>query len=246
MSRHSAAWVLFFMAVASAAVPALAADPPPARGPLSVFVQARPDETERSASEKELLRTKADAAGKSVDQLHKDLKKQFGKDAKKWPEEKVRGYYEARDALGVAWSESYYYARPAAEKTDSVEDFRKHLAKDRKNKYVTLASSREDADLVVEVMGRKGMAKFIRGSKYLGFDVLPGRIRADALVNLPRERLTPWWADHFSTLHWPRTAEPFFRFEVNDAERWQDVAEYGVLVVEEVAKAYYDALKPAP
>jgi hypothetical protein len=236
---------VFLVAAVAATVPLLAAEAPPARGPLAVFVQARPDEAERSASEQSALKSKADAASKPVEQLGKELRKKFGKDAAKWPEDERRAYYDALDVLGVAWSESYYYARPAKEKADSVEDTSKHLGKERKNAYVTLAPRREDADLVIEIMGRKGQAKFITGPKYLGFDVLPGKLPADALLGLPREQFKPWFEDRMLTLHWPKRGEPFFRFEASDTERWQDVAKFVATTVEELAKTYYETLKPA-
>jgi hypothetical protein len=229
----------------TAAVSASGGDPMPSRGPLSVFVQARADEAERSAAEQSTLKERSDAASESFQNLEKDLRKQFGKDATKWPEDRRRAYYEAMDALGVAWSESYYYARPAKEKADSIRDTGKYLSKDRKNSYVTLAPSREEADLLMEIMGRRGQAKFIAGSKYLGFDILPGKISTEALLTLSREQFKPGFDTHVITLHWPKPGEPYFRFETNDTERWQDVAEYAVMTVAELAKTYYETLKPA-
>lgn len=242
MSRFLALGSLALAMVASA--PALAGDPPPPRGPLAIFVQARPDEAERNAADLAALKGKSESAAKTANDAYKDLKKQYGKDKAKWPADRRSAYFDAVDAAGTAWSEAYYYARPAAEKADSVKDFSDKLAK-RKDKYVTLAASREQADLVIEVMGRRGMAKFVSGSKYLCFDLLPGKVPADALLDLPRERFDPWFDDRVWALRWPKPGEPGFRFEVNDSERWSDVADYGVRTVEEVAKTYYDALKPA-
>jgi hypothetical protein len=213
----------------------------PARGPLSVFVQARPDEAEPNAAAKADLQSRSEASWKSAVDLDKSLRKQFGKDRAKWPADQLNQWYETYDAAGKVWGEAYYYARPAAEKADSVADFQKRL---NKKKWVTLAAKPEDADLIIEVMGRKGFAKFMAGPKYLGFDVRPGKVPAATVVTLPREQFKPWFEDKYWTLHWPRSGEEFFRFEVNDTERWSDVAGFGIATVEELAKTYYDTLKP--
>lgn len=230
--------------LASGAALAPAGDPPPARGPISVFVQPRADEAAPSKPEMDERKAKSEALSKSLDQLEKDLKKQYGKDVKKWPEDKRGAYYDALDTLGMAWSANYYAARPAKEKGDSVLDLNKRLGKESKNAYVVLAERPEDADLVVEILGRKGQAKFVVGNKYLGFDVLAGKIAPETLARLPRE-FRPWHADHLSTLHWAKSGEPYLRFEVWDTERWQDVAGYVGHTLEELVKANYDLLRPA-
>ena len=220
--------------------PALAADPPP-RGPLSVYVQARPDEAEPNAAAKAALDAKSEASWKSAVDLDKSLKKQFGKDPAKWPADQRNQYYERYDAAGKVYGEAFYYARPATEKTDSVVDFQKHLAK---KKWLTPAARPEDADLVIEIMGRKGVAKFMAGAKHLAFDLRGGKVPAETLAKLPREQFKPWFDDKYWALHWPKAGEAFFRIEVNDTERWSDVANYGVITVEELVKTYYATLKP--
>lgn len=244
--RRQLSLVSVLLATAALALAAPASDPPPPRGPLTVFVQPRPDEAEPSQEQKAARKAKSEEASKAYDQVFNNLKKQFGKDRAKWPEDKRTEYYNALDASGVAWSEHYYYARPAKEKADSVTDLTKSLGKSRKEAYVVLAERREDADLLVEILGRKGQAKFVVGAKYLGFDILPGKLPVERLLKLPRQAFKPWFDDRLLTLHWPKPGELYLRFEVSDQERWQDVAAFVGRTADELAKAYYDTLKPAP
>ncbi len=244
MSRNLSASLLAFVCLSPLA--ARAAEPPPPRGPISVFVRARPDEAEPTAEQKAKRKAAADAADKEFDQVFGAYRKQFGKDASKWPEEKLTESFDALDRFAVAWSEHYYFARPAKEKADSVEDTKKYLGKDRKAAWVVLADSPESADLVIEILGRRGQAKFVTGSKYLAFDVLPGKIGADRLMKLSRKTFKTWFDDRLLILHWAKAKpkEPYLRFQVENSERWQDVAAFIGHTLEELAKTYYADLKP--
>jgi hypothetical protein len=238
-------WRVGLLATCTATL-AVAGDPPPPRGPVSVFVRARPDETMPPKAEMDARKTKADALEKTYKDLRKSLKKQYGKDRLKWPVEARASYYQALDAYGMAWSANYYVARPATEKSDTVADLQKHLAKDKKDTYVTLAPTAEEADLVVEIVGRKGTPKFMSGGKWMGFDVMPGRIPAATLASLGRDAFDLWLEDYLWVLHWPRADEPYARFEVLHEQRWSDVAGHARETLNELVKDYYDVLKPAP
>ena len=224
---------------------AWAAASPPPRGPLAVFVRARADETMPSPGEMDARKTKADSLRKSFQKLADALRKQHGKKLAAWPTEAKTAYYEARDAYGMAWSANYYVARPAQEKADSVEDLKKHLAKAKADDYVVLAASADAADFVVEIVGRKGMPKFVTGVKSMAFDLLPGKVTGETLAKVPRE-FEPWHEDRMWILHWAMSSEPYCRFEVVDTERWVDVAAYVRITVEELVKLHYELLRPAP
>jgi hypothetical protein len=241
MSRRLPAFALL---ASLAAGTALAGDPPPARGPVSVFVQARTDEAMPAKEEMEARRAKADALGQAFSVIAKDAYKKYGKDRTKWPADVRASYYKANDEQGLAWSANYYVARPAPEKADSVADIQKQIGKERKNAYLVLAPTKDEADLVLEVVGRKGLPKFMAGGKWMAIDLLPGRIPAATLPNLGRE-FGSWLEDNFMILHWPAAKEPFARIEVSHPERWVDVATNVRQTVEELVKANYDLLKPA-
>lgn len=243
MSRPLAAvWLLSTLAAASSA---LAKDLPPSRGPVSVFVQARADEVMPGKEEMEARHAKTEALESKFSVLAKDAYKKYGKDRTKWPADVRSSYWEAWDAQGIAWSANYYVARPAEEKADSVADIQKSIGKVRKNSYTSLAPTKGEADLVVEIVGRKGLPKFMAGGKWLAFDLMPGRIPAATLMKLPRE-FHPWLEESISAFHWPKANEPYARFEVSHPERWVDVAGNVRETLEELVKANYDLLKPAP
>jgi hypothetical protein len=241
MSRRLPAFALL---ASLAAGTALAGDPPPPRGPISVFVQARADEAMPAKEEMEARRAKADALGKTFSEIAKDAYKKHGKDRTKWPADVRASYYIANDAQGIAWSANYYVARPAPEKADSVADIQKQIGKERKNAYLVLAPTKDEADLVLEVVGRKGLPKFMAGGKWMAIDLRPGRIPAATLQNSARE-FGAWLEDSFMILHWPAAREPFARIEVTHPERWVDVATNVRQTVEELVKANYDLFKPA-
>lgn len=232
-------------ALVLAASPALAKDPPqpPPRGPVSIFVRARADETRPPDTEMDARKDRANALRKKFEQVEKDLKKLHGKDRRKWPADAKATYYAARDEGGLAWSANWYVARPATEKADTVADLQEKLAKERKVSWTSLAPSAEEADLVVEIVGRRGTAKFVSGGKWMAFDVLPGKVTAATLVQLPRESEaeleTQTWI-----LHWPTVAEPFARYDVVHNERWTDVAGEARDTIEELVKENYALLKP--
>ena len=104
MSRRLPAFALL---ASLAAGTALAGDPPPPRGPVSVFVQARADEAMPAKEEMETRRAKADALGQTFSVIAKDAYKKYGKDRTKWPADVRASYYKANDAQGIAWSADY-------------------------------------------------------------------------------------------------------------------------------------------
>lgn len=236
---------LFLLLGPVAVAAAWAEDAPPPRGQLSVFVRVRADEPMPPPGEMNARQMKAESLRQSFRALATDLSKKHGKKVKTWPPEAKAAYYDALDAFGTAWSANYYVARPAQEKADSVEDLEKQLSKAKKDDFVVLAPSAEAADLVVEIMGRKGMPKFMTGDKWMAFDLLPGKVTAETLAKVPRD-FEPWSKDHMVTLHWATPSEPFFRFDVMDTERWVDVAQWVRITVELFVKTYYDVLRPAP
>jgi hypothetical protein len=125
-----------------------------------------------------------------------------------------------------------------------VEDTNKYLGKNRKAPWVVLAESPQSADLVIQILGRRGQAKFVTGSKYLAFDVLPGKVGADRLIKLSRKALKTWFDDRLLILHWAKPKEPYLRFQVENTERWQDVAAFIGHTLEDLAKTYYAEFKP--
>jgi len=225
--------------------------PQPTRGPVTVFVAGKKAPKPPSAEELRAMKEKAARLAKQFDEMEKADRKQFGKKREKWPPETRAAYYEALDARGVAMTDVWYASPSEPDKADSVEDVAKALGRDAKeppkpgDAWVAYVATRKEADLVVEIIGRYGETKFLVGDKVLGFEIIPGRIGAKALAQVPRE-----WADKTAwlplyTYHWLSAREPFFRFGVSDTERWRDVARKVGAATELLVKDNYDLLKPA-
>ena len=108
-------------------------DPPPVRGPVSVFVQPGADEDVPSDSEKKERKENEKAARKALKELEKSLKKQHGKDRSKWPQDARTTYDEAADAYGMARYAHTYEAPSPKDKADSAADLKKRLGKPRED-----------------------------------------------------------------------------------------------------------------
>jgi hypothetical protein len=225
--------------------------PQPTRGPVTVFVTGNKAPKPPTPEELRAMKEKAARLDKQFDELEKADRKQFGKKREKWPPETQTAYYEALDARGVAVTDVWYASPSEPGKADSVEDVAKALGRDAKEPpkqgeaWVAYVATRKEADLVVQIIGRYGEVKFLRGDKVIGFEIVPGRIGARTLAQVPRgwAEKTAWLPLY--TYHWLSAREPFFRFGVSDTERWRDVARKVGAATELLVKDNYDLLKPA-
>jgi hypothetical protein len=66
----------------------------------------------------------------------------------------------------------------------------------------------KEADIVVEVLGRYGQTKVLVADKYIGFDLLPGRISAKVPALVPREWAEKLPLPFFGTFTRPIAASP--------------------------------------
>jgi hypothetical protein len=114
----------------------------------------------------------------------------------------------------------------------------------RKKEQIEVVESKDDAHLVLEVVGRTGGSKLIRSPKYMSVIVRPGpKLPSGALTKLP------WfWDDQegdVAPIHHPTAAEPWLQFQSWSMERWRDVANGISAVVNRLAREHYDVLVPA-
>ncbi len=223
-----------------------AADAPPPRGPVKIFVLAIPPAPiDKSAVD--ALRKKADALDESFDASLKALKKQHGKDVKKWPDAVRVEFHKTLLERNQAFAASGYANSKQNDLEDSVENIvnsfgGKGLA--RKKEQVEVVDSRDEAQLVLEVVGRIGGPKFMRSPKYMTVVVRPGpKLPANSL-----EKLSWFWDDELpdvAPIHHPTPEEPWLQFQSWSMERWRDVANGISWVVNYVAKENYEILVPA-
>src|SRR5262245_6283513 len=99
----------------------------------------------------EPLRQKSEAARKAYGDLEEGLKKQYGKKPEAWPADKQEQLQAARDAFMEAQID-WFYSSGVKQKDidDSVRDLSEALGK----KLLRTAATRDEADLVVQVLGR--------------------------------------------------------------------------------------------
>jgi hypothetical protein len=130
--------------VAAASLPAASAQE------LSVHVRGArlaPPSKEAEAQ----LRAKAESAGKALDERREAAKKQFGKDAEKWPAATRDAVQAAHETVMQAEADWFYVVElKQKDIDDSVADLEKALS-ERKGLRVAPEAS---ADLVLEVVGR--------------------------------------------------------------------------------------------
>jgi hypothetical protein len=132
---------------------------------MTVFVSEgpTPEYREGTKAEKDAHEaTLKDLRAKWKD-LEKNLKAQHGSKRKNWPEDAELQLLQAEEAIFLEISEwDYRHTKPAS-LTDTVGDVKDALAGKGiafKREHVVVASSREEAQLVVEVDGRRSDRKW--------------------------------------------------------------------------------------
>jgi len=134
------------------AVPALSAEP------LAVAVTAA-QVTERKdvddATKKE-LKARKEKARDARKALEKQIKDQYGKKRETWPEQKEAELETAEEAEALASAAYEYLKVKPKELKDSVKDINKEFDGMVKRGAVTLVASEKEADVVLQVEGRRG------------------------------------------------------------------------------------------
>ena len=121
-----------------------------AQEPLAVHVAGTSAQATTKEGEAQ-LKDKRDAARKAYADLQESLKKQYGKNVEKWPEDKQDEFEKARDAFLEAQIDWFYSAGlKQKELDDSVREVSEALGK----KTVRVATAPADADFEVQVVGR--------------------------------------------------------------------------------------------
>ena len=189
MTRNTPLAVALCLAVSPAAE--AAADQPP----LKVYVTAARVEARKDVDDatKNALKAKRDAAREARKALEKQLKDQHGKKRESWPPEKDEELYLLEEAEALAEADFEYRKIDPKGLADSVKDVAESIQgkgiagrKDR----VALASSADEADLVLEVAARrsgKTLPTQLRPDRcFLLFNVAPGgKLDAERFAKVP-------------------------------------------------------------
>lgn len=188
----------------------------------------RPEGEEKKARQQE-LRVQADAARDEVKALEKDVKQQFGKKREQWPADKRAAVEKAEERSAQALLTLRYLDSDPAGARDSAQDIRESLAGKGTagvKEHVRDVAKPEEADLVVEILGRRT----VKGAPEPGLIAALDdyyvwlRISAGGRTDPARLGQVP--------LTWPGTARlvhswtddaPYWELEVMREGRWANV-----------------------
>jgi hypothetical protein len=194
-----------------------------AQTPMKVYVTAAKVEERKEVDDatKNALKAKKDAAKEARKAKENEIKAAHGKKKEQWPPEKQEEFFEVDEAAALAEADYEYRKIEIKGITDSVQDVvesiqGKGLAgrKDR----VALASSAEEADLVVEVRARrsgKTLPTQLKADRcYLLFSLGPGgRLDAERFAKVPANYRPGKFGAAVWRLASPKPESPVFLFE---------------------------------
>jgi hypothetical protein len=173
---------------------------------LGVYVAAaKENKPDRAAIDK--AKAESEALVKQRDALEADAKSRFGKKKEQWPADVRAAAEDAASAVTRAAFEYNYVTSidtPQKDIDSSAEGIREKLLK---KKGIHLAERPEDADLVVEVLGRMTLARE-KAVVAIGLRLAPGG------------RLDPAALDRVGTIVW-KGAGGFMKSNA-EADSWHD------------------------
>jgi hypothetical protein len=220
--------------LAVAAILAVAASPAAVAAdvrPLRIFFTAAPapPPVADAKAHAKKLQAETDAAWDEYDRFFKDMKKKHGKDREKWSAEAKEETQLVYEKYVVKALEHLLFVIKPKDLEDSIRDIKnsvvgKGFAGVKEN--IEIAESAQDADLVLEAVGRYGASKLVVGPKHFVFRFgVGGRLKPAALTAIPRDWPRPtWWEDvSCSQYHYYRESEPYVVFKAVDDQRWRDV-----------------------
>jgi hypothetical protein len=204
-------------------VPAFAADPPK---PLAVYIVGTSAEAkDPDDATKKALKEKRQAATDARKALEKQLKEQLGKKRDTWPQDKDDELYALEEAEALARADYEYRKIDPKQVTDAVNDIRKSVegkgTAGRKER-VTLASTEQDADLVLEVLARRGEKVLPTELKptwcFVFFSIGPGgKTSPKQFAKVPANyRIRKGFGWGIYKIAGPSASSPVFKFESNN------------------------------
>ena len=246
--------LLCFPLVPSAAPAQAAADKT-----MTVFVTAAavPDVGKiDKATETKLLDALKVARQKRKD-LEKTLKAQHGNKREAWPAEIEDQMYDAEETEALAEADWAYRKVKQEGLSDTAADIRKSIAGDGvagKKDHIALVDSAADAQLIVEVNGRRSGSSgsqpglmIVRDDLFwVSFVVKPGpKLPADRFAAVPRTYRLRRMGYQAWRLAIPRPDHPEWRFEAHSTQRWGAAANVASVLVEDFIGKNYDAMLSA-
>jgi hypothetical protein len=145
----------------SVAIYLAAAPAATAQSSMSVFIAAAKVEARKEVDDatKSALKTKRDEAGNVRKALEKELKGKLGKKREAWPPEKDEELYRLEEAEALATADFEYAKIDPKAISDAADDLSRACEgkgmQAGKKDHVEVAASAAEADLAVEVTGRR-------------------------------------------------------------------------------------------
>ena len=215
---------------------------------FTVYVSARrgaqPPPPEEAKALKKELEAKVSEAHEAFKALEKEFKRQYGKKPAAWPAEKQAQHDETWNGYGEALYALNYLDLKQQEIEDSVQDVKDAIAGKglpRAKRWVRQVDGPEEADLLVEVLGRRSEGMLGASVKYLCIRLSPGpRLDPKALSGVGPRGRPPF---EVVVLHRYTADGPFWKLEVEARTMlWGLAAEGAARVIDEFVKENYDGL----
>jgi len=246
--------LLCFPLVPSAAPAQAAAD-----RTMTVFVTAAavPDVGKIDRATETKLLDALKAARQKRKDLEKTLKAQHGNKREAWPAEIEDQMYDAEETEALAEADWAYRKVKQEGLSDTAADIRKSIAGDGvagKKDHIALVDSAADAQLIVEVSGRRSGSSgsqpglmIVRDDLFwVSFVVKPGpKLPADRFAAVPRTYRLRRVGYQAWRLAIPRPDHPEWRFEAHSTQRWGAAANVASVLVEDFIGKNYDAMLSA-
>jgi hypothetical protein len=196
------------------------------------------------------LKAAVRAAEKQFKELAKILTTQYGKEREAWSSEVQDRYLDAQEVLTRANADLLYRAVTQDGLTDSVEDIRQGLAGRglaSKKENITVVDAAADAQLIVEVAGRRsvagtgfGVAALLNKTFLMMLTIKAGpRLSAEQFGAVPSSYRFGGFGKPVWRLARSRPEKPEWWFEAAGSGRWSMAAHNAGLLIEDfVAKNY--------
>jgi hypothetical protein len=193
--------------------------------------------------------------------LEKALKAQHGKKQEAWPPEARDRFEAAEEAVALAEADYAYRKVKQEGLVDTAEDIRKSIVGDGvagKKEWMRLVTSPGDAEVIVEVNGRRsgssgsqpGLMVLRDDQFWISVLVKPGpKLSAERFAAVPRTYRFRRAGYQAWRLAVPRPESPAWRFEAFGMQRWGAAANVASVLVEDFIGKNYEALAaaaPAP
>ena len=194
---------------------------------LTVFVTAAQVEARKDVDEatKAALKATRDEKKEARKAKEKELKDQLGKKRDTWPPAKDDELYVLEEAEALARADYEYRKIDPKAIGDGVKNILEAVqgkGTAGQKKHVVLAQSRDDAELIVEVLARRGEKTLPTDLKpewcYLYFSIGPGaKLDPARFAKVPKDyRIRKGFGWGIYKIAGPSPESPVFRFESNN------------------------------